>query len=717
MALFGGEDKKKKAEEAAAKAAEQRRAELEAVIKAGTRGIALPGKAKPEEYTTEYKQFLKEVKAKPMGKYERAAALAEKILPMKTDEKFGNIKTNAEVGYLAVTPTGVLALTILTFALVFMIIVLSVMFFPSSALMLFLFVVLGMSTYLVWNYPAANAKAVTMRMSSDSVLAVLYMVVYMRTSPNLEAALRFAAETMTGPLSWDLKKLLWDIHVGAYPTADAALATYANRWKRENEEFAEAVNLLRSSASIEPSRRMKLFDETVNLILTGTAEKTKRYVVNLRMPVMLIHALGVLLPVMGLVMFPIVVIFLSDTVSPGILFLGYDVILPIFLWFIISNVLLARPPTFSQPDVSLAKGVPPLGKMLIGKTLVPIWPISLVILVPLVLLSYIMIGPCFMPEIAITERCTADTFSLINLSLLIIMAIGLSIAVYGLLDSMQKMKVRSDIESIESEFGVALFQLGSSITGGTPIELAIDKAAANLKGMKIADLFFRTSSNMKRFGYTFEQALFDPAVGAVWWYPSRLIRSIMTTVVEASKKGTFAASDAMITIATYLKGMHSVKEEVEDVLGETIASMKFMSMFLTPLVAGVTITMAVVIIQIITQLGSQLSALTAGSADVGTSASLITLPWLKSGGIAVTPVAFQLIVGLYMLEIAVLLSYFLNRIQFGDDAIGMRSVVAKTVLVAVIIYAFSWLVTYMIFGNAIKSLLVPIQLQGQGGGG
>jgi hypothetical protein len=537
----------------------------------------------------------------------------------------------------------------------------------------------------------------------------------MRASPNLEAALRFAAETMTGPLSWDLKKLLWDIHVGVYPNADAALAAYANRWKVENEEFAEAVNLLRSSASVEAGRRNKLFDETVNLILTGTAEKTKRYVSDLRMPVMLIHALGVLLPVMGLVLFPIVVIFMSDSVSPGILFLGYDVILPIMLWFIISNVLLARPPTFSQPDVSLAKDVPPLGRFAIAGRLVPIWPVSLLILVPIVLLSYTMIGPCFGSAAAISAACS-DTFSFVNLSMMIILALGFSIAAYGFLDSMQKIKVRNDIETIEGEFGIALFQLGSSITGGTPIELAIDKAATNLKGMKIADLFFRTSSNMKRFGYTFEQALFDPSVGAVWWYPSRLIRSIMTTVTESSKKGMFAASDAMVTIATYLKGMHSVKEEVEDVLGETIASMKFLSMFLTPLVAGVTITMAVVIIQILVQLGDQLASLSAGSGDVGTTASIITLPWLKSGGIAITPVAFQLIVGLYMLEIAVLLSYFLNRIQYGDDAIGMRSVVAKTVLVAVVVYLFSWLITYSIFGSSIQDLLTPISLQGNTGG-
>jgi hypothetical protein len=204
--------------------------------------------------------------------------------------------------------------------------------------------------------------------------------------------------------------------------------------------------------------------------------------------------------------------------------------------------------------------------------------------------------------------------------------------------------------------------------------------------------------------------LFDPSAGAVWWYPSRLIRSIMTTVTEASKKGTYAASDAMVTIANYLRGMHAVKEQVEDVLGETISSMKFLSMMLTPLVAGVTITMAVVIIQILTQLGGQLSQLT--SADIGTTATMFTLPWLKSGGVAITPAAFQMVVGIYMLEIAVLLSYFLNRIQFGEDAIGLRSVMGKTIITAVLVYGFSWLLTYTVFGGAIANLLVPVQLKG-----
>ena len=77
------------------------------------------------------------------------------------------------------------------------------------------------------------------------------------------------------------------------------------------------------------------------------------------------------------------------------------------------------------------------------------------------------------------------------------------------------MRVRNDIEKIEDEFGIALFQLGNVISGGTPIERAIDKVQENLKGTKIVEMFEVISLNMKKFGCTFEQALFDKASSTV----------------------------------------------------------------------------------------------------------------------------------------------------------------------------------------------------------
>jgi hypothetical protein len=708
MALFGpSKDKRALAAEKARKLAEQRRKEIEKIIKAAP-AATLPGREKFRSYPTDYREFLKEIKAKPFGKYERLADIAKRILPIKPPPNFLGIDSAAKTGYLAVDSAGVIALTTITAILLFGTTVAAAVLGSGPAILLFLVVVTLVVTWLVLNYPDANALAVNNRISADSVLAILYMVIWMRSSPNLEGALRFSADTLTGPLSWDLKKLLWDVQVGVHPSADAALASYALKWKKQNEEFAEAIDLLRGSA-IEPGRREKLYDEVINLILRGTAERTKHYVGGLRMPVMMIHALGVLLPVMGLVLFPIIVIFMSDSVSPFSLFLVYDVLLPIALLLLIDNVLRARPPTFSQPDISLAKGVPPLGKIRIGERNIPIWPIALIVALPIIAISYLTVADCIVPmgEEAI-RACAPKSFDYVNFSMLGVMAAGLGIAVYGLLDSWQKLKIRDDIEKIEGEFGVALFQMGSAISGGSPIELAVDKAAASLKGLTIAELFTRTSDNMKKFGYTFEQAMFDPTVGAVWFFPSRLIRSIMMTILESGKKGMAAASDAMLTIAAYLRGVHAVKEEVTEVLGETLSSMKFLAMLLTPMVAGVTITMAVVIIQILVDLGSQLSTLTQAGADMPTGTNLFVLPWLQGGGISITPAMFQLIVGIYMLEIAVILAMFLNRIEFGEDAVGLRSELGKTVLIAMAVYAFSWLLTFAIFGGSIKNLLAPV---------
>ncbi|MEM5804500.1 MAG: hypothetical protein QXU82_01485 [Candidatus Aenigmatarchaeota archaeon] len=718
MGLFGRKkSKREELEEARRKALEAKRAELKKIISSAE--LRLPEKKQIATKATEYREFLAEIKEQPKNLFERLCSASARILPVDPPAGIArSMDDDIKTGYLGVTPRGVLAFSILTFFMLFIATFLSLVYNLGFFTVMLVIIMIG-AFYYIFTYPSANAKKTILKMSADSVLAVLYMIIYMRTSPNMEGAIKFASENLKGPLAWDLKKLLWDINVGVYSTADAAIASYIDKWKGRNEEFAEALNLLRGSVR-EKERREKLFEETLSVILNGTMERTKHYVGGLRMPVMLIHAMGVLLPVMGLVLFPIIVIFMADVIKPAMLFLGYNFILPVFLWVFIDYILKARPPTFSQPDISLARGVPPMGKLRIGGALVPIWVFSLMVLLPLMAASIYTVGPCISPASAEVElECTRASFANVNLSLLVTAAISMSIVTYCVLDSLQKMKIRSEIEKIENEFSVALFQLGNQISEGTPIELAIERASANMKGMKIADLFKITSENMKKFGYTFEQALFDKEVGAVWHYPSRLIRSIMSTILESSKKGMAATSSAMLTISKYLDGVHEVKEEVNSVLGETLSSMRFLATILTPLVAGVTITMAVVIINILSKLGSQIAGLVSAGGEGMNSFqySFMFGPSMMGGKMPIGPAEFQIIVGIYMIETIILLSVFVNRIEFGDDAVGLRSTLGRTLTIGVLIYVISWLVTYGLFGPAITSLLTPETLNLAASGG
>jgi hypothetical protein len=399
---------------------------------------------------------------------------------------------------------------------------------------------------------------------------------------------------------------------------------------------------------------------------------------------------------MGLVLFPIVLIFISDQVKPSFVVFGYDILLPVVLYFIVTHVLSSKPSTFSPPDISKAKDVPPMGKFALGNAMIPIWPVALLVSLP-----FIFSG--------ILGLSNPDVYYSVTSSIVIVFGIATIISAYALLDSYQKIKVRNDIEKIENEFAVALFQLGNIIAGGTPLEQAIDKVRENLKELKIAEMFSIISLNIKKFGYTFEQALFDKEVGAIWYYPSNLIQSIMQTIIQSSKKSVKTAASSMVVISRYLKGMHEVKEEIDDILGETTSSMKFLAMFLSPMVAGVTVTLAVVILRILKSLGAAMQSIM-GAAGSGTNVaqSLLLVPWAMGGELPITPPQFQLIVGIYMIETAVLLSIFLNGIKYGEDPVGLRNNIWNILLIGIILYIISWLMTYSMFGGAIEGLLNPM---------
>ncbi len=689
--IFG----KKKVEEALRKSQQEKLLQIQKALKATE--IKIPEKEKFAPVASEYKKFLEELKVKPKGWYEIICEFTEKIFPIEPKPLTKiKLEESLKAAYVNATPKGAYSLAFLASIFFSLFVIIGTFLGGGFTFLLFgLIFVVGVFYYF-YSYPQTQAKSMSVKMSAESVLAILYMVIYMRTSPNLEGALKFAAQNLTGPLSWDLKKLLWDIEVGTYPSADSALTNYIFKWKDKNKDFAEALHLLRGSA-VEASRREMIFNETISVILNGTRERAKHYAAGLRMPMMLIHAMGILLPVMGLVLFPVVLIFMADTVKPIFIFFGYDILLPVALMFLMNYSLQSKPPTFSQPDISKAKGIPPIGKFALGKIYIPVWPVALIIGLPMTIIGFL-------------GFTNPEVYFSVNFSMLAVFGIAGGIATYGFLDSYQKMKIRKDVERIEDEFSIALFQLGNALAGGSPIELAIDKAKENLKNMKISEMFEIVSLNMKKFGYTFEQALFDKEVGAIWYYPSKLIHSIMQTVIQSSQKSVKFASDSMIIISQYLRGVHDVKEEIEEILGETTSSMKFLATFLAPMVAGVTVTMAVIIMQILTSLGASVGAIMGQAGEGNLNAAQLTflLPSLAAGGLAITPAAFQMIVGIYMIETAILLSIFLNRIEYGEDAVGERSLMSKILVIATLVYFMSWVAIYSLFGGPISVLLTPV---------
>ncbi len=663
-------------------------------IKEEIQGFGMPA---DEFLSHEFRVFLDEEKkaGTRLGVFEQACKFCEKILkvePGKSTEE----KMNQAIDFsgLHCTPAGVTSFSAISIVFLLMLslatILLEIVPVPAGLVMVVFSLLFGLYIY---NYPTTKSREFRVKASEEIVLSIVYMVIAMRLAPSLENAIKFAATNLTGPLARDYRKVMWDIYMRKYESAEESLKQYTNRkWKNENQEFVSAINLIINSINEPEQKRNAMLDESIDVVLSGTKERMKHYAQNLRTPVLIIHALGILLPIMGLVLFPVLILFLSDVIKPYMLFMMYDVVLAVFLGWYITYVLSSKPQGLSKPDVSKNPTLPKTGYFRIG-ILGSKYDLPTILPTLIIFLAFLLIG------INGLAPGKGTSFMRVMYSTLIISGTAIAIAFYCYANSFQRVSLRDQVIAVESEFGEAIFQLGNQLASGVPIERAIETSQQKIQNLKISPFFEMITNNINRMGMTFEQAVFDKNYGAIWSYPSALIVSVMQVIVEASKKGVLVASSSMMSIAKYLKDVHAIEEDMREILGETTSSMKFLSAFLAPLVAGVTVTMGLVMLDIIGALGDKLSQLPTGG-------SLPLISVVNFGRASVSSEVFQLIVGIYMLEVILLTSMFISKVESGDDKIAAYSTTSKNIFVGLVVYTLTIAFVYSIFGNQIQNLLI-----------
>lgn len=682
----------------------------------------------------EYRRFVMEeaVHTIPQTIYERLCFAASRIIKIEPDKKSAaKLQEAIDFAHLHITPGQVFSL-----AIVFVIAVAIPTFvlmvtgalgtalaeegkppaLPGIDLSMGLFTLLTMIpvAYYIYIYPLHLKKRYEMAVGSDMVSAILYMVVYMRNVPSLEGAVDFAARNTTGPLANELRKLMWDVRVGNFLSVEEALLDYAHKWK-ENKEFVESIELLISATKQAGARSLSMMDEAVRIILQGNRESSRHYVQNLKMPIAVIHAMGLILPVMGLVMFPIIAIFLS--VSAGPLFLVYDVVLPLLIFFFMVRALEGRPATYSKIDVTGHPDIPPPGKFFVGKgkvrTATTAWPVGFAISAVLLLLGTLIFLVSAVCTTADGEQVCVDAVVLgtpekpivtlkIVSAMVVTLGLALGPAAYFLLVSKDSVSTRKSVRQIEVEFQEALFQLGNSVGGGRPIETAMTESMKRMEGMKIKDMFSRAAFNMQRFGMTFEQAFFDKKYGAITYYPSVLIKSVVKAVVESTKKGVRTAGTAMIAISKYLRGLHQTQEEVSASLSDVTHSLKFQAYALSPLISGIIATMAVIIIKILEELAEKTAAIGTAGAPGATGIGSIAL---ISGKLVITPFEFIFVVSVFLIESLYLLSFLTSGIESGEDFIGRAQYTGYTLIVGTAAYILTLLGTLVTFAPLAVAVL------------
>jgi Flp pilus assembly protein TadB len=587
---------------------------------------------------------------------------------------------------------------------------------PIILQLLFVMIPVTVFFYIV-KYPGIRAQHKLVQSSEELILAILYMVVYMRSAPNLEGAVSFAARRLNGPVAYDLREIMWKLDMRVYTTMNEAIQDYVDRWRPYNKGFVESLLMLKSATeATNEEQRGKILDEAIDSLLDNTRKKMNRFARDLKMPVMVLHGIGILLPVLGIILFPLIATFMGSGGMGIYLAFIYNVVLPIIIYVIMRNLLQSRPISFASAagnmeNIEYGKVGIPIGDKTIK---IPVYFIS----VPLFL--FLMFWPArhYWPIVMGSESFPkAPTTGKLFLEMMLVLAVGIPAGVHLVLGYKGALRKQKKIQDMEKEFPEVLFELGNALNKGIPIERAVDKAARSRETLEVSDLFFTISNNIRERGMTFRAAVFDERGGAVRYYPSKLIGTIMEVIVQAVQKGPRIAAVSILGISKYLKNIRETQEKLEELLEESISSLKFLAYVIAPIIAGLAVGMGTVISKAFFNIGQQFAKVqnstetgTGGTtggggtqSGVGSGLAPETPNIMDIFGVdsAIPPAILILVVGFYLIELALLIGTLYVRLESGQNPARRNLAIGYILLSSMFIFTVCVLVIVGVFGSIV----------------
>lgn len=601
------------------------------------------------------------------------------------------IQEEIDFCHLNVTPTDVFSTAILLpLVLFFSLVLLFVVFNILSTEILIMTLVLSAALgYYLFSYTHFLTIYFRSKAASEMTLSVIYMAISIKISQNLESAIYFTASNLTGPLGLDFKKILWEIQTGKYTSAIEGLDWLAKKWRNESEEFVNALSLLKSSIVEDPVRMDKDLEEAVDIMLTGTKQRMKKYAMLMKTPLNIINSFGILLPLLALIFVPVMIIFIPEIAKTEMIAFFYTVMLPAMLFFFLSQYYYTKPYSYHQIEIKNTERY--------LKQRIFVGMLSS-------LLAILSIG--FFWHRLSMAKSLFSTSQFID-SLLLIVSAGLSIVIFAIFSSFNFLKKNEEIEQVESELPVALFQLGIVARRGYPLENVLEEIQPRITRLKIKSMFEMITNNIRSLGATLEEAVFDKNIGAINSYPSRIISASMKVITDLSKRGSAFVSIALESMSRFLRDADEVSKATDEILSDVTSEMQVINMVFAPITAGIVVGLMAIVIYLFAYFGQSLENVHDFLIKTGMGSTATTgYDFLFNITKQIPFPYFQLIVGIYMIEVVSMLSYFLGEIRYGDDEVRKMFSLGKSLLIALAIYSF--VVSAIYFG--VSSLLNVSQL-------
>lgn len=412
------------------------------------------------------------------------------------------------------------------------------------------------------NGPARMARRESRAYLRHAPAVVGAMAMSMNLSPSLERAVVFASGTNRDLLGQRLAQVSWDVLTRAHADVESSISDLASSLDHGNQALRQSLHLLVASSHEPTKEGMEALTEKAHEVsVHGLKQAAERYVAGLSTPVMIIFALGILLPIMLLSTVPLFA--MGGPLPTGALVSKANMQLPLAP---LALLLLGVVPLAclyycrSLLETSPTASIPGLDIRFEPRTAWP-WMLWLSCLLALVLYGLMGTQP--------------------HLFLLVLGLPPSALLLRGRRVSMR----RSKGEGPERDFIVGLYQLGNRLSSGTSLEKAMAEAAAASSNARFSDWSRKVMHLARVRRFPLEDAMEESGPISSW----PLLTEAFRTIARCAQGDGPAAGRVAVRLAKSLGDIRDCEEGIQERLKGVVDMMRSTSLVFAPIVLGVTV--------------------------------------------------------------------------------------------------------------------------------
>jgi hypothetical protein len=534
----------------------------------------------------------------------------------------------------------------------------------GSILFVFSSLVISLSIfYYLVSFPRYKYRLRVVEELSKSPLIMALLISHLRVNPNIESAVNKSLKERKDFVSQSFVQAVRNSVMGK--NLNDELTNLAINLGEFSEGFKRAVFLIKQAVSERNSvKRNATLDRALKVFLKEIEVNTRFFSQKLASSSFIIFTVGVVLPLIGLSILPLLNFF-SSIVSIGAVFLVV-VCVSIFTLFFTNSALINRPVVlYLSQDFEREFD---LGLFLSSLVVFIIFSAPSLMFV---LVNYGFVSFGFLDSTVLAFGFIPSCWGFV-----------LALSFYFYFSSQKAVRLINQVECLETDLPDIIYAIASDLDEGLPLESSLLNVSKRFNS-KLSNRLRKARLLVKNRHLSIKDAFSKVFSNS----NSFIVVSIFSFISESKVHGSKVLSNALFSLSDHINDVRRISRDLRVHLEHNLSMMQYSILLFAPVICGLVVVLNVLI-------SSSVSSLTNSFETLGFIPSFLSF----FGSSSVSAPVLSLFSFAYLLVFTFIVSRFIVYVKNGQNFSILKFELSKILLMVALLYSLTLLVSKKMLG-------------------